>query len=319
MTHKSSDTRQNSTSSSLVVKAMPQYCQKVMRDELAILQIRHPRFHADIAYQGAQLISFIPQQSDKKADWLWLSSAAEYKKGRSIRGGIPICWPWFGDLDKNPDAVKHSMKNIDETPAHGFVRSIEWQLINHHCDDSILTMDWQPDKKQLPSIGTNGCHLKLRMTLTSASLSLALITQAGATPLTISQALHTYFPTSDIHQTNIFSPQISHFVDAVNHWQTCETNNKIEFIEETDRIYYSDTAECLTFTCKTPEQIFQINSNSSSAVVWNPWVKKSQRLSQFNAQDYQTMYCVETANVLHDCVELDANQSHELTLKISLS
>ena len=68
------------------------YLSVEMRDALPVIVIRHADFSADLAIQGAQLLRFAVQDSE----WLWLSETAEYKTGTSLRGGIPICWPWFG-------------------------------------------------------------------------------------------------------------------------------------------------------------------------------------------------------------------------------
>ena len=80
------------------------FCKSVKYDELNIIEITHPKFTAKICLQGAQILSFKP---NKQADFLWLSDTVEYKKGRSLRGGIPICWPWFGVVDKNIEALTH--------------------------------------------------------------------------------------------------------------------------------------------------------------------------------------------------------------------
>lgn len=297
--------------------SLPQYCRRTVQDELAILQVRHPLFHADIAYQGAQLLSFTPQIADNPTSWLWLSPTAEYQTGQSIRGGIPICWPWFGDATKNPPLVQQTINNIEQAPAHGFVRTIPWQLIEHQCSDTQVQLHWQPDIQAHASLWPHDCQLRLTMTLSANSLDLSLSTQAGLTPVAISQALHTYLPCDDIHNTTVSSQQISHYIDALDHWKIKETDKAIKFTAETDRIYFSEPAQALTFTCQSPAANFQLCSNSASAVVWNPWIDKSQRLSQFSDDDYQTMLCVETANVMQDCVELNPGERHTLTMTLT--
>ncbi len=91
-------------------------------DQLEALEIHHPDFKARLFFQGAQLTSFTPTN---EPDWLWVSQQARYETGRAIRGGIPVCWPWFGVADKNPPDVK---KHIVSGQAHGFARTEVWKL-----------------------------------------------------------------------------------------------------------------------------------------------------------------------------------------------
>ena len=99
------------------------FCSIGLVDELSCIDIKHPKFRAQLCLQGAQLTQF---QSRDLGDLLWLSPEAQFKKGQSVRGGIPICWPWFGGVAFNPQEVKKNI-SINEG-AHGFARSQDWKL-----------------------------------------------------------------------------------------------------------------------------------------------------------------------------------------------
>ena len=103
------------------------FCTYTKIDEIECIEIKHPKFEAQICLQGAQLTRF---KHTEHGDLLWLSPQAQYKKGASVRGGIPICWPWFGALEFNPAIIKESVKTpISSSNAHGFARELPWELI----------------------------------------------------------------------------------------------------------------------------------------------------------------------------------------------
>ena len=128
------------------------FCNANKRGELDVIEVSHPFFKAALLLQGAQLLSFQP--TDQQG-WIWLSEQAEYKRGTSVRGGIPICWPWFGDADKNPKAVQ-DMIGTEKPPAHGFARTQDWTLtkIREDCHQVELSLQlevtaselWQADE-----------------------------------------------------------------------------------------------------------------------------------------------------------------------------
>src|SRR5262249_28541598 len=94
-----------------------------MRNQLAAIIVDNDHARAEILLQGAQLIAFAPRDAKPL---IWNSPLASFKKGASSRGGIPVCWPWFGDAARNPDAVRTQLSGAG-LPAHGFVRGLDWQ------------------------------------------------------------------------------------------------------------------------------------------------------------------------------------------------
>lgn len=285
------------------------FCKSVKYDELNIIEISHPKFTAKICLQGAQILSFKP---NKQADFLWLSDTVEYKKGRSLRGGIPICWPWFGVVDKNIGAVKN---NIHSQAAHGFARTMLWKL--HEIKESVhdvkisLCLESNPETlKDWPFTFKLFAHFSL-----SSHMNLCLETiNTGSNAMCLTQALHTYFPTSDISKTSIHGFNKTHYIDALECWQEKQQTGKVTFDQEVDRIYQSDGE----FLLDSPDQCLKLQTeNSRSTVVWNPWIKKSLTLSQFSADDYRSMFCVESANALEDVVNIEPNESQFLSMTLS--
>jgi len=286
------------------------FCQSVTRGELDAIQIQHPKCSATLLLQGAQLLEFIPSTADRNL--LWLSPDAEYKQGKSIRGGIPVCWPWFGAAEKNPTQVSDAVR---KPIAHGFARNLNWTLAelkeSCHQVEVVLTLSSNETTHQYwPYEFELQAHF-----IFADQLTVELVTtNKDAKAFHISQALHTYLPTQDIKQTQVNGFSGLNYIDALDSW--CEKNQTgtIQFKAETDRLY------------QAPENILAITPNhqtlleskdSASAVVWNPWIKKSQGLSQFADDAYQRMFCIETANVLWDIKEIEPDASQTLTLTLS--
>jgi glucose-6-phosphate 1-epimerase len=287
------------------------YCKLITKDELECLHIQHPKCFAEICLQGAQLTQF---QATNKEPLIWLSPTAEYKLGTGLRGGIPVCWPWFGALNKNPEAVQNSFSATDM--AHGFARTQLWSLnsINESEESVVIKLELQANeitKHYWP----HDFSLNLTLTL-SESIELSLTTHnISERTFNFSQALHTYFPVNDIHQTSIIGVEGQAYIDALDNWDNKVQERSLKIQQEVDRLYFGKGH----YEIRTPKQTLVIQANSNSSVIWNPWIEKSQRLSQFPDTAYQDMLCIESANVMADHVSLAPNSQHTLSVTINAS
>ncbi|MAD45092.1 MAG: D-hexose-6-phosphate mutarotase [Oceanospirillaceae bacterium] len=281
------------------------------KGELECLVIRHPLFRADLLLQGAQLIHYAPAT---EANWLWLSEQAQYRRGVSVRGGIPVCWPWFGNADKNPPAVQSNITAVTDAPAHGFARERDWTITQAEEDDNAVMLVLTLENTRHPQWQTAlGLEAEFRFTASSVSLTLTT-SNPGDRDAGFSQAMHSYFPTVDIHRTQISGLDGAGYIDTLDNWQTKTQQGAVTFTAETDRIYTGGKP----LTLQTPERTLELSSRGSqSTVVWNPWTEKAQRLSQFDDGAYQRMFCVETANAADDAVMLAAGGQHSLSLLLT--
>lgn len=301
------------------------FCTPIKIDELDALKIEHPNFSATLLLQGAQLIGFSPNDNNLATDpnrnnLIWLSDSAEFKKGQSVRGGIPICWPWFGDINKNPECIKQQVNNLNPLPAHGFVRNLEWCITNidENCQYVSIDLDISSTPETL-KIWPFSFNLRARFKF-SQQLEIELITtNMSDSDMHFSQALHTYLPTTDIHATYIHNANRARYVDALDNWQMKEQIGRISFKQETDRLYFFNAKNnAYELRVETPgRQLLLHNKNTASAVIWNPWIEKSLRLSQFDAEDYKTMFCIETASVLEDAKQLASQKSDGISMVLA--
>ena len=266
---------------------------------LEYVDVDTPLCKARIFMQGAQIDLFQPKG---KKPLLWVSSADDYQPGSGIRGGIPICWPWFGMTD-NPD-----------WPQHGFARTSLWTLESVQMRSEAVELKFalqitEENRQYWPHDTRVEVMFILADTLTVSLTNTNLSDQ----PVPLTQALHTYFPINDIHQLRASGFEGSQYIEfGEGPYQ--QTTDEVVFDRETDRVY---TQLSQNQQLHTPDGIIEVSrENSQSAVLWNPWIDKSQRLSRFNSDDYLSMVCLEAANVLEDKVTLLPNESHTLTTKI---
>lgn len=283
------------------------FCKYVKKDELEAVEVTHPLFDATVVLQGAQLIYFAPKGED---NWLWLSKEASYKKGVPIRGGIPICWPWFGDAKRNPPSVVQCIDDQAHDVAHGLARNQPWQLIGlvEHVDCVELEFSIEEKFSQFWCAQVKP-FLNIQLYKDHVCVSLRN-KNMGSEYASISQALHTYLPTSDISQSQINGLENKMYVDALNQWLCFKQLGALKFTSETDRVYRGTLPD---IHLHTPDYDMNIqNTGSNSAVIWNPWINKAKRLSQFTDDGYKNMLCIETANVLDDHLKLAPNEEHTL-------
>ncbi|MFV8571106.1 D-hexose-6-phosphate mutarotase [Marinobacter sp. SBS5] len=277
--------------------------------QLEALEVQHPLFEAALTLQGAHLVHF---SQTNESNWLWLSDLARFQPGRAIRGGIPVCWPWFGDPSRNPPAIR---ANIKTPSAHGFARTALWQLedVNEsaHEVEISLSLNTSDDFSELWQ-GHALALITFNFSLRGCQIALTT-TNLSKTPMALSQALHTYLPTPDIAGTRLLGLGNSQYIDTLKDWSYATQDGPVYFEGETDRIYESGDRLVAT----TPERRTKLTGfGSDSTVVWNPGPEKSKRLSDFPDTGWQNMLCVETANAAGDYRVLNTGQSHTLGVLI---
>jgi glucose-6-phosphate 1-epimerase len=287
--------------------------QRIEMDQLACWRIRLGDAELLIAEQGAQVLSY--RQGDA-APIIWLSEDAAFKQGQSVRGGVPVCWPWFGDLSRNPQAVQQAYRGSQPAPAHGLVRTIGWTLEHSASDADGATLlfscndglrDWP--HAVVPSLGVRLDDRGLHLSLTSQN--------RGDATVALSQALHSYFAISDIHQVSVEGLDGCPYIETLEDWQHRQQQGDLTFNGETDRIYVDLPSRLVLRDSGLGRRIVLDTQGSRSAVLWNPWIAKAQRLSQFADDAWQRMLCIETANVMGDSVQLQPGASHVLSVSIS--
>ncbi|WP_017708786.1 D-hexose-6-phosphate mutarotase [Pseudomonas syringae] len=288
--------------------------ESVQYDELNCWRIRHGEAELLVAQQGAHILSY---QVAGQPPLVWLNEEAAFKKGKAIRAGMPICWPWFGNLERNPQSVQAMRDSSEPAKAHGEVRARDWQLLGIGADGDALLLEFVLPEAEghLPGWPHN-VALKLSIRLDHA-LNVSLVSyNCGAEPVTFSQALHTYFAVSDVRQVSVEGLDGLRYIETLANWEEREQTGDLTFTGETDRIY-QDTPGVLSIVDPEWQRRIHIRSTGSkSAILWNPWIEKTGKFTDMAADGWQRMVCVETANVLDDVVTLAPDQMHVLGVSI---
>jgi glucose-6-phosphate 1-epimerase len=286
------------------------------------LAINNQKAQCLISLFGGHVLSFINKQD--KRERLWLSKQAIFDGGTAIRGGIPICWPWFGPHLSN-----------SAFPNHGYARTQLWHLVsvdetreisddNNVTDSDIITntnIVLSPNK--LDDFDVKGLTLKLVIDC-SESLTVSLITyNSGPHVQAISQALHTYFLIDDIEGTTIEGID-GKYIDKLNKDKIEDTPHPYSISSEVDRVHDCTQNISDSQAYDTPQRVYimrdaiphQVISQQghNALVVWNPWHEKASTMKDMHTEDYRNMLCIEAANIEKiKPLQLEPNQIHKLT------
>lgn len=291
------------------------HVETVKLDELNCWRIRHGQAELLVAQQGAHILSY---QLAGQPPLIWLNDEAVFKAGKSIRAGVPVCWPWFGNLARNPQSVQDMRQSNDPAPAHGLVRATDWELLGIETQGQSLVLELV---LPVPQSGLPGwphqVDLKLSIRL-DEQLHISLTSHnRGTESVSISQALHSYFAVSDVRQVHVEGLDGLDYIETLDDWKTVPQAGDLHFTGETDRIYL-DTPPQLSIVDPAWQRRIQLTSSGSrSAVIWNPWIDRTAQFSDMAADGWQRMLCIETANVMNDVVTLAPGASHTLGVSIS--
>ncbi|EKT4465319.1 D-hexose-6-phosphate mutarotase [Pseudomonas putida] len=271
--------------------------------------------HAEllIAQQGAQVLSY---QRLGEPPLLWLSDQAIFRQGKSVRAGVPVCWPWFGNLQRNPQAVQ-AMYQGEQAPAHGLARTRDWQLLGIEEADERLRIEFSLPEAQGDLPGwPHDVELKLLIEM-GTQLKMTLRSQnMGNDSVTLSQALHSYFAVSDVRQARVEGVESLGYIETLADWALRQQHGALDFAGETDRIYLQVPAVLKIVDPHWNRRITLQSTGSRSAVIWNPWADRAKALPDMADDGWQRMLCIETANVWDDVVTLAPGASHVLSVTI---
>ncbi|MDO6579808.1 D-hexose-6-phosphate mutarotase [Photobacterium sp. 2_MG-2023] len=266
-------------------------------DGVDIIRILHPECQAAISLFGGHLLSFQPQGHE---DLIWMSEAADFSGKSALRGGIPVCWPWFGKV---------------ASPSHGFARSSVWELESFNDQQShvtvTLTLHDSPKSRAIwPYRFHNRLHFEFDKTLKVQLTS----TNTDQRPWLMSGALHTYLAVGDIMQTKL-SGLGNEYLDGLANQQRLPTNGVLQFDDAVDRVYCRAEDTIYLEDPALFRRLRMHNHGHDSAVVWNPWQSGAAGMADMTPDGYTTMLCVESA-LAGQGIVLEPGQSHNLSTEI---
>jgi glucose-6-phosphate 1-epimerase len=270
-----------------------------------------PAGSAVVALQGAQLLGWTPSGHRPV---IWLSPVERLGTVKALRGGTPVCWPWFAAHPADPTK-----------PMHGFVRTRIWAVRAAAVTaDGVWVEFGQRSTPADLALWPHQAAVTLRVTLAS-QLGLTLTTtNTGAAQFALTQALHTYFHVGDIGAITVAGFDGESYQDKLADFARRQQSGVVRFAGEVDRIYDRHAGEATIVDERLQRRITIAQSGGRSAVVWNPGPDKAARLGDLgpgtgNQGGWREFVCVETANAGDDVIQLNAGASHTLSARYTVS
>ncbi|WP_019508141.1 D-hexose-6-phosphate mutarotase [Pleurocapsa sp. PCC 7319] len=275
--------------------------------DFPLIEINNEYAKALISLYAGQVISFQPL--DQAEDMMFFSSKAYHQEGKAMKGGVPICWPWFGP---DPESKGRS--------SHGFVRNRLWQMreVGTTQDGATKVTMGLVDTEETRKIWDYAFDLAIAITVGS-SLTIELITRnTGEQPFSITQALHTYFKVGDINQVQVLGVEDKTYIDKVDSGKQKTQTGAVTFSGECDRIYLNVPSELIIDDAAFQRKIKIKTSNSNTAIVWNPGATISANMADLGDLDYKNFVCVETANAANEVIEVAAGSEYKMVARYAL-
>jgi D-hexose-6-phosphate mutarotase len=272
---------------------------------LPLVRVESPHAEGEMYFHGGQVMSWKPTGEDEV---LFVSRRAMWEASKPIRGGVPVCFPWFGPRPSDPGA-----------PSHGFVRTRDWTLesVTETDEAVVVSMStasddesrrWWPSSFRLVHRVTFGRTLTMEL----------MVTNTGNEPFRFEEALHTYFCVGHIDRTRVHGLEGLRYLDTlVTPPEEKMQLGAVTFSAETDRIYL-DPGPPIVIEDGTRRRVMLTASQSGTAVVWNPWVAKAHSLQDLADDEWPDFVCVETCNVRQRTVDLAAGLQHVLRVVVSV-
>lgn len=265
------------------------------------VQITSPLCEGEMYLHGAQVTSWKPAGSDEV---LFLSSKSRWTDGQAIRGGIPICFPWFRGRANDPKA-----------PVHGFVRTKTWRIesILQENDGVVVvsmatqsddqTRRWWPSEFRLVHRATFGSQLKLEL----------ICANTGTTPLRFEEALHTYNRVAGVQTARVQGLDGLRFLDNTDSNLEKTQRGDVAIVTQTDNAYLNTQNTVELLDPEMRRRIRLAKNNSLTTVVWNPWREKAAEMLDLGKDEWTQFLCVEASNILDAAVNLAPGQEHRIT------
>jgi len=270
------------------------------------ISITTPVATAEIYLHGAQITSWHPVGHEEV---IFLSEHSLFEPGKAIRGGIPVCFPWFRNKVDDPKA-----------PSHGVVRTKAWELdsVERHGDTVVVSLStvsdagtraWWPHDFRLVHRATIGAELTQELVAAST----------GATPARFEEALHTYYRVGAAEKVRILGLDGVAYLDNTDGNREKRQAGDVVFTAQTDRAYL-DTTHAVEITDPILNRRIRLEKqNSRTTVVWNPWSTGAQTLSDLGDEEWRTMACVEASNMRVYPVDLAPGQQHNMKTVITVA
>ena len=262
---------------------------------------------ADISLYGGQVANFRPNNT---MEILWISPNSHFEEGLAIRGGIPVCFPWFGPHKTDADK-----------PQHGFARLMFWDVAetkSQPTGETLVRLQLCSSEKTKQYWPHDFCAELIFVVGKTLSTTLK-VTNTSSETMEYTGALHSYFSLSAIENITIEGLQNTKYFDQLESAESVQEEPELK-IQKAETLHYLNTeADCVIYDSVFGRRISVAKTGSKVTTVWNPWEETSRETDDLPDDGYQTFVCVEAVNAFNDAIKLDAGESHETTAIIGLA
>ncbi|HAF45466.1 MAG TPA: D-hexose-6-phosphate mutarotase [Gallionellaceae bacterium] len=279
---------------------------KEIAEGIVVAEVANHHALSNIALQGAHIATFQPRGEEPV---IWLSPKAKFAPGKSIRGGVPICWPWFGPH-----------KNESKLPGHGYARTVPWDVLETKAlpDGSTFLRFALVESDATRAQWPHASSVQLEVTVGKALRVELVTTNTGKETFELGEALHTYLQISDVANMTIYGLENCEYLDKVKDFARFNQQDGIVVESEVDRVYVNTSADCVIEDKGLKRAIRVAKQGSKSTVVWNPWTEKAEKMGDFGPALHRDMVCVESGNALENVVTLAPGETHRLVAVYSV-
>ena len=263
------------------------------------ISINSPVAAGEMYLHGAQVTSWKPAG---KEEVLFLSSKSRWEDGHAIRGGVPICFPWFGGKADDPKA-----------PAHGFARTKAWQLDSiAQAADGIKVSTFTESSEDTQRWWPAEFHLAYSVTFASVLTLELVVTNTGKKPFRFEEALHAYHRVGNTLNARVSGLHGVNYIDKTDSNRRQFQRGEIAIGSETDRVYLNTRSSVELEDPVLRRRTSVAKENSSTTVIWNPWVQKARSMPDLGDDEWIQMICIETSNVSDFAVDLRPGEQHQM-------
>ncbi len=279
-----------------------------MHENIMMIQVDNAFASAVITTHGGSVLSYTPKQSGAGQDLLWVSPTAVYNGQKPVRGGVPVCWPWFGANPQNSTA-----------PAHGFVRNEVWRLdhvatLESGVTEIRLTMESTAESLAL---WPHNFHLALNIEV-GAKLAMSLTTtNLNEHDIQITEAFHTYFKVADARNLAIHGLEGSRHLDTLGNAPAEQQIGVVTLAPPMDSVYLDQTGDVWIVDSGHQRKIVIEKQRADSAVVWNPGPETVKGFADIPDDCWPDFVCVEAGNVFDNAVVIAGGDKHTMTMILS--
>lgn len=277
-----------------------------LEEDLIFITVANKFAEADISLYGAHVTNFKPYRT---MEILWMSPESNFQEGSPIRGGIPVCFPWFGLHKTDP-----------EKPQHGFARLMYWDVVETKSQPTGETFI----RLQLCSSEKTKAFWPYDFTaeliiIVGKSLSTTLkVTNTSSEPIEYTAALHSYFSLSAIDNITIEGLQNTKYYDQLVQEDFTQDEPLLKIQKAETRHYLNTESTCILHDSVFGRSIFAEKAGSKVTTVWNPWEETCRSIDDMPDDAYHAFVCVESVNAIDDVIKLNAGESHETSAIIGL-